>query len=232
MQDVDEISPNTYKFRYRLKVFKGSRLEITAQLRAIKNDPKYAGIPEEIQLELNNLFEKVKNQAFPKQYRKNAISFLNALYTYDEFVIVYNDALQKVIKKLKKDIKYIDFKLERQFTKSKIALDRVKLEDSTNQKEIVRLGEDLQKSQIRLVCHRWMQKKFENYQVSTVVKEPDQLIKEFKKTEAAKVFLLFKEKKTAEIENYLEHQIIDFFYTKSIPEIDLDKFELRYINKI
>ncbi|MDH7444236.1 hypothetical protein [Aquimarina sp. 2201CG14-23] len=227
----DETSPNKYRFRYKSEVYKGTRLEITAKLRAIKNGPKFSGIPEEIQSGLNKLFKDAKSQALPKRYRKKAIIFLDALYNYEEFVIMYNGALYEVVEKLKRDIKRIDFKLERQFIKSKTALDRIKKTDSTNIQEIQYLTEERQKSLIRLASHRWMKKKFEAYKGIDMVKNPDDLINEFKKAEAGYIFSVFGQKSVDEIKKYLENQIIDFYYKKAIIEIDPEKLDLQYINK-
>ncbi len=230
-QQLDEASPNRYRFKHRSKVFKGSKLEITTQLRTIKNSPKFSGIPEEIQVELNTLFNTAKSHVFPRRYKKKAIRFLNALYRYEEFVIMYNGALYDVIEKLKRDMKRIDFKLEKQFIRSKTALDRSKKKDSTNTEEINYLTQEMQKSQIRLASHRWMKKKFDTYKGINVIENPVRLIEEFKKKEAAYIFSIFEKKEVPEIKNYLENQIIDFYYKKAIAEITPEQLELLHINK-
>lgn len=231
-QQTNEESPNRYRFRYKSETFKGSRLKITARLRTIKNSPKYSGIPKEIQVELNHLFITAKDQALPKKYKKNAILFLDGLYRYEKFVIIYNNSLYEVIEKLKKDMKRIDFKLEREFIKSKTALDRIKKENPTNTTEIDHIENELHKNQVRLASHRWMKKKFDTYKGINVVKQPDHLIKEFKQEAAGYVFLLFREKKIDNIKTYLENEIIAFYYKKSLAEIDPEILDLQYINKI
>jgi len=230
-QEIEDLSPNRYRFKYRSQVFKGSRLQITSQLRKIKNSPKFSGIPEEIQTELHKLFIDAKKQAFPKKYKKKAILFLDALYHYEKFVIMYNGALYTVVEKLKRDIRRIDLKLERQYIKSKTAVDRLQKNDPANTKEIDSLGKESQKSLVRLACHRWMKKKFEVYKGINVVENPDALITEFKKAEAAHIFSLFGKKSEPEIIKYLENEIIDFYYKKGIVEIDPEKLELQYVNK-
>ncbi|WP_299214579.1 hypothetical protein [uncultured Aquimarina sp.] len=230
-QELEDISPNRYRFKYRSIVYKGSRMDITDQLRKIKNSPKFSGIPEEIQTGLNELFIDAKKQAFPRVYRKKAILFLDALYNYEEFVIMYNGALYDVVEKLKRDMKRIDFKLERQYIKAKTIVDRLKKKDPTNTKEIDSLNQERQKSLIRLASHRWMKKKFDGYKGINVVENPDELITEFKKAEAAYIFSLFRKKSVNEIKTYLENEIIDFYYKKAIVEIDPEKLDLQYINK-
>ncbi|WP_281987077.1 hypothetical protein [Aquimarina aggregata] len=226
------IGSKIYKFKYRSESYKGTRLEITSKLRALKNDSKFAGIPSEIKTVLNELFKNTKHQAIPRLYKKNAIIFLDALYSYEEFVITYDNSLHEVVGKIKTDMRYIDFKFERQFTKAKVKLDRVIKENPESTKEIDRLEKDARNSLIKLISHRWMKKKFETYKGIDIVKKPDALIKEFKETEAMNAFNLFQEKEIEKMSPYLENQIIDFFYKKSIPEIHPDQLELNYIDKI
>ncbi|WP_299260951.1 hypothetical protein [uncultured Aquimarina sp.] len=230
-QQTDYESPNRYRFKYKSVVYKGSKMDITAQLRKIKNSPKFSGIPEEIQTGLNELFKDAKSQFFPRVYRKKAIIFLNALYDYEEFVIMYNGALYDVVEKLKRDMKRIDFKLERQYIKAKTVVDRAKKKNSRNTEEIDSLDTERQKSLIRLASHRWMKKKFDGYKGINIVENPDELITEFKKAEAAYIYSLFRKKSVDEIKKYLESEIIDFYYKKAIVEIDPEKLDLQYINK-
>lgn len=230
-QDIEDLSPNRYRFKYKSQVFKGTRLQITEQLQTIKNGPKFSGIPEEIQIGINKLFKDAKSQAFPRVYKRKAIIFLDALYDYEAFVIMYNGALYDVVEKLKRDMKKIDFKLERQFIKAKTAVDRIKKTDSTNIKEIEFLSGERQKSLIRLASHRWMKKKFDTYKGINVVENPDELITEFKKAQAGYVFSIYKKKSVDQIKRYLENEIIDFYYKKAIVEINPEKLDLQYINK-
>ncbi|WP_159025580.1 hypothetical protein [Aquimarina sp. Aq78] len=225
-------NPNTYRFSYKSELYKGTRFEITTKLRALKNNSWFTNIPEEKQVELAGLFKRVKDQPIPRLYRKDAIVFLDALYAYEEFLTIYDNALYEVIQDLKHDMRRLDFKFERQFTKAKIQLNRTQKEAKNNIERIDLLRKDVHDSHIKLVSHRWMKKKMEKYNGMDAVKKPDKLIKEFKKAEAMNVFTMIEEKKMEKINSYLVDQIIDFFYKKSLPEIDLDKLELDYIDKI
>ncbi len=228
----EDISPNRYRFKYQSKVYKGTKLQINAQLRALKNDSKFLNIPDEIEQELNILFVKTKKQAIPKHYKKHAIVFLDALYSYEKFATIYENALYEIVYKVKKDMYVVDFKFERQFTKSKVKFDRVQKEDITDIEKFDQLKKDLIDSQTKLSCHRWMKKKFEKYKNIDIVKNPDELMKAFKKTEAVHVYKLYIENDIKRINPYLENQIIDFFYKKSLPEINPEILDLQYITKI
>ncbi len=227
-----ETSPNKYRFKYKSESYKGTRLQITAQLRALKNNSKFVGIPEEIQEELSTLFQTTKKQAIPKYYKKHAIIFLDALYSYEDFANIYENALYEIVKKVKKDMYVVDFKFERQFTKAKVALDRGLKEDFSDLKKFDQLKKDLIDSQTKLSCHRWMKKKFEQYKSFDIVKNPDELMKAFKKGEAVYVYRLYIENNIIQIKPYLENQIIDFYYKKSLPEINSEILDLQYITKI
>ncbi|TPN85263.1 hypothetical protein [Aquimarina algicola] len=231
-QSSDYVSPNKYRFKYKSQKFKGTRLDITAQLRAIKNQPKFAGIPEEIQIQLNNLFKKAKEQPIPKVYKKNAIRFLDALYSYEEFVEIYDNALYQVVKKLKRDMRRIDFKFEREFTQAKVLLSRTQKEEPDQIQKIDTLKKEVYNNQMKLLSHRWMKDKFDKYKSYEIIENPDSLILEFKKKEAVNVFRMFEENQINKIERYLEDQIIDFYYKKSVPELDIKDLELDYLDKI
>ncbi len=227
-----ESSPNKYRFTYKSELYKGTRLQITAKLRALKNDSKFVDIPDEIEEELYTLFITTKKQPIPKYYKKNAIIFLNALYSYEDFANIYENALYEVVKKVKKDMYVVDFKFERQFTKAKVTLDRALNEDFSNIEKFDQLKKDLIDSQTKLSCHRWMKKKFEKYRNIDIVKNPDELMKAFKKAEAIHVYRLYIKDNIHQIASYLENQIIDFYYKKSLPEINSEILDLQYITKI
>ncbi len=225
-------SPNRYRFKYKSELYKGTKLQINGQLRALKNDSKFVDIPEDIEEELTSLFVTTKKQPIPKYYKKHAITFLDALYNYEDFANVYENALHEAVRKVKKDIHVVDFKFERQFTKAKVALDRALKEDFSDIERFDQLKKDLQDSQTKLLCHRWMKKKFEKYKSFDIVKHPDELMKAFKKTEAVHVYRLYNENNIGKIKPYLENQIIDFYYKKSLPEINPEVLDLQYITKI
>ncbi|MBQ4822472.1 hypothetical protein J8M14_20560 [Aquimarina sp. MMG016] len=230
-QQEEDLSPNRYRFRYKSVVYKGTRLQITAQIRSLKNNSLFVNIPEEYQEELLKLFKEMKHQAIPRLYKKNAIVFLDALYEYEEFLIVYHNALIAVIKDLKADMRRLDFKFEREYTRSKLILNRITKEDPDNDFKIGRLQKDVSDSKTKLLCHRWMKKRFDQYSIN-IIDEPDDLVQEFKKAEAMNAYMMFKEDKVKEIRTYLENQIIEFYYKKSLPEIDPDELELNYTDKI
>jgi len=230
-QYLDE-SPNRYRFKYKSETYKGTRLQITSKLAGLKNDSKFTNIPDEIEEELHSLFTNAKRQPIPKYYKKHAILFLDALYNYEKFATIYENALYDIVRKVKKDMYVVDFKFERQFTKNKVKFDRYLKEDLSDLAKFEKAKKDLIDSQTKLSCHRWMKGKFEKYKTGDIIKNPDNLISEFKKSKAIHVYRLFNQDKIEQIRPYLENQIIDFYYKKSLPEINPEVFDLQYITKI
>ena len=225
-------SPNTYRFNYKATTFKGSRVKITNKIRSIKNNSLFINIPEIKQKELNGLFRKMRKQPIPKLYKRNAVKFLERLYSYEKFLRLYEQILIEVVESVKKDMKYSDFKFEREFTRAKIKLERSKNESNKMESNLSELAINVEKSKLKLLCHRWMRKKFDTYESVSIIKKPDTLIQEFKKSESLHVFTMIEEDKVPKINPYLEHKIIDFFHNKALPEISNSDLELEYITKI
>lgn len=225
-------NPNTYKFKYKTEIFKGSRGEISAKLRSIKNDERFSGIPSEIQLVINKLYKKAIEQPIRKRYKRKAIIFLDALYDYEEFALMYNNKLSYTINALKKDMKRLDFKFEREFTKAKIKLDRAKNESDLVSASIEELTKDMHNCQLKLISHRWMKKKFDTYDGIVMVKTPDALVKEFKKNEAMAVYKMYENNETEKIASFLINEMIAFFHSKAIIEMDLEQLDLNYITRL
>ncbi|WP_103069817.1 TonB-dependent receptor [Aquimarina sediminis] len=223
----------TLQFRYRSVTYSGTIPQVTEQLANVKNSSRFSNIPSEKQKELHFLFAVVEKQSKTGLYKEKAIAFLTALYSYEDFLKAYDAILHDVIKSLKDDMQYIDFKLERSFVKTKIELDELKKESPNNVNEIEDLKKELDNRQKKLVGHRWMKKKFDRYTSIEAVIKPDMLVLEFKKNEAKNAYRLYEEEtEVKKIKSYLESQIIDFYYQKSLNEVNPDSFELRYIDKI
>lgn len=232
--DEEAISKlGTLQFRYRSTTYSGTIPEITEQLTNVKNSARFQNIPKDKQGNLNFLFATVQQQSKSEAYKEKALTFLEELYSYEDFLKTYDKILQEVILSLKEDMQFIDFRLERSFVKTKIELDNLKKKEPEKVKEIKSLTKELDNRQQKLVGHRWMKKKFDKYTTIEIVKNPDAFMSEFKSGEAQNAYRLYEEEKDVKkINLYLESQIIDFYYNKSTEEVNPDKLELRYIEKI
>ncbi len=224
-------------------MYSGTIPEITEQLQNVRNSSRFQSIPKKKQGDLNLLFADLKKETKSEAYKEKALTFLESLYSHEDFLKVYDDILNEVIQSLREDMRFIDFKLERSYVKTKIKLNELKKESPENASEIQKIEKELENRQKKLVAHRWMKKKFDKYQTIDAVKNPDEFVSAFKKVEADKAFEFYEnedgkdenkegEKNVKKINLYLEAQIIDFYYRKSLKEVNPDKFELRYIDKI
>ncbi len=220
------------QFRHRSVTYSGTIPEVTQQIENVKNGSKFRNIPNQKLGDVNFLFAELKKQSKTEPYKNKALEFLDALYSYDDFLKLYDDILGQVIDRLKNDMENIDYNLEKSLVKTKIQLDETIKETPQNNVEIDQLKEQLNDREKKLIGHRWTKKKFDTYQGVAIVKKPDQLIARFKKKEVSNVFKTYEENKDlTKIKEYLEYQIIDFYYQQSLNEANPEKLELRYIDK-
>jgi hypothetical protein len=215
---------------------------VTQQLDSVRKTPQFLDIPYGKQDELVILFEIVKEQDKTDPFKENALIFLVELYAYHDFLEAYDQSILFVINKIKEDMIDLDYVFERQFVALKTELDNhpiAKLDRNNLSEEnkllltdYESLEQKINQSLERLATHRWMESKFDDYEGMQSVKEPDVLLAEFMLKEKQKAFKLYDENEDIKkIRLYLETQIIDFYYKKSLRKIDPNNFELRYLLK-
>ncbi|MCM4150596.1 TonB-dependent receptor [Arenibacter sp. N53] len=234
------ISENILSFRYRNVTYSGTIPELNRQLTTVFQSSQFEDIPQFKKNELTLLLALVKDQKQEQPYKENAITFLKELYSFEDFLATYNDALFAVIQKIKFDMRKIDLTLENSFVETKVKVDEHPLnkkdweievpeeEKSTFKALLAEQEERLQK----LVGHRWMQRIFIEFNSIDVVQEPAGYLRDFKQFASVKSFEIFDNSQDVdELEDYLENGIIDFYYKKSLGLVNPDDFELNYINK-
>ncbi|XLS30560.1 hypothetical protein ACJD0Z_06975 [Flavobacteriaceae bacterium M23B6Z8] len=222
----------TVQFRYRSVTYSGTFVQVNQQLNDVRISSKFENIPLNKQDELSVLYADVTAQKKPGNYKEKALAFLEALYSFDDFLKTYDQMVYNVIERIKDDMADIDFVLEKRFLETKFALDELRKNADGKAKEIEEQQNELKNRQEKLVGHRWMEKRFEEYTSVNAVENPDKFLKEFKETEAANTYRKYeKESDVKKIELYLESQIIDFYYNKSLKETDPEDFDLKYIEK-
>ena len=236
----DKTRINTLSFRYRDVSYSGTLPELNEQLTNVFESSQFVDIPQFKKDDLTILLATTKEQKKEADYKESALVFLKELYSFGDFIEVYNEALFGVIQKIRRDMRKIDLILENSFVDAKVKVDKHSLHEKegtveatekqwTEYKQLVAEQEERLK---KLVGHRWMETTFSEFKTIEVVEEPTGYLKEFKKSMSLRSFEIFD--KTADIdqlENYLEKEIIDFYYKKSLGIVSPDNFELRYINK-
>jgi hypothetical protein len=234
------ISENTLSFRYRNVTYSGTIPELNRQLSNVFHSSQFADIPQFKKNELTILLALVKEQNQEQAYKENAITFLKELYSFQDFLTTYNDALYAVIQNIKFDMRKIDLTLENSFVETKVKVDEHPLnkkdgeiEASEEEKSTFKaLLEERQERLQKLVGHRWMQRIFTEFNSIDVVQEPDGYLKDYKRQASIKSFEIYDQSQDVdELKDYLENGIIDFYYKKSLGLVNPDDFELRYINK-
>jgi len=192
--------------------------------------------------ELTILLATTKEQKKETLYKENALVFLKELYAYADFKNTYNNALYTIINTIKDDMQKIDFVLEKQYVETKVVIDKHSLYKKplatyteVDKKLVPRFNVLLKKHTNReekLVGHRWMASNFESYNTIENIEKPSSYLKEFKNAIAVKAYQKFNASGDINaLERYLEEQIIDFYYKKSLNVADANDVELRYINK-
>ena len=230
----------TLSFRYRNVSYSGTIPELNEQLTNVFQSSQFAAIPPFKKDDLALLLAITKEQKKEADYKENALIFLKELYAYDDFLSTYNNALFSVIKRVKYDMRRIDMILENSFVQTKVNVDKhilktdpdkkdVSEEEWTTYKELIAEQEErLQK----LVGHRWMEQRFKNFNSLEEIENPSGYLKQFVKQTNAEAFKKFEANGDLDaLEYYLETEIIDFYYQKSLGIVNPDNFQLKYINK-
>lgn len=231
---------STLNFRYRNVSYSGTIPEINRQLTLVFQSPQFVTVPQYKKEELGMLLASVKEQRKEAEYKEKAIAFLKALYDYGDFKTLFNTSLFNVISKIKLDMRRIDFRLEKLFVETKVELDEhplTKTQDNTlttetERNDFTQLLADHEERSLKLFGHRWMEREFAQYNSMKVVEKPFGYLKEFMDRTTTRAYRLFEETRDVEkLEYFLENEIIDHYYKKSIGTVNPDAFELRYINK-
>ncbi|UOB17058.1 outer membrane beta-barrel family protein [Abyssalbus ytuae] len=232
--------PDMVSFRYRDGTYSGTLPEVTSQLNNTRISTRFSDIPFYKQDELKILFELVKEQEKAGTYKEKALTFLEELYSYEDFTRVYDKSVLAVVNKLKYDMQDVDYVLEKHFVDLKAKFDSHPLAkkdmnslseaDKKNLPEYKKLKQKINLGLERMAAHRWMEKKIYTYETETILNPPGGLLKEFKEGHKHTAFKKFEETGDIhKVELYLEIAIIDFYYKKSLNEIQPENFTLRYL---
>tara|TARA_R110000868_G_scaffold271087_1_gene530580 strand:+ start:261 stop:2690 length:2430 start_codon:yes stop_codon:yes gene_type:complete len=233
---------NIWSFRYRNVSYSGTVPELNNQLTNVFESSQFETIPQFKKDDLKLLLEITKKQDKEEAYKENALIFLKELYGYGDFKETYEKALFTAIRKIQIDMRKIDIALENLFVAKKLEVDNYPLH---TKKEADYTSEDLklkaeyqkllkeQKTRLeKLVGHRWMEEKFAEFTSIAVVQDPVGFLKEFKQENTLEAYKIYDNNEDIEkLETYLENEIIDFYFKKSLKMVNPEGFELKYINK-
>tara|TARA_R110002051_G_C8769315_1_gene503266 strand:+ start:2075 stop:4504 length:2430 start_codon:yes stop_codon:yes gene_type:complete len=231
-----------WNFRYRGITYSGTIPELNEQLNNVFTSEQFSAIPRFKKDDLGLLLQITKEQTKEAAYKENGLLFLKELYSFEDFQEVYDKTLFTVIRKLQLDMRKIDLALENLFVAKKLEVDSHPLfpkkeaeyttDDLALAPEYKMLLNEQEDRLRKLVGHRWMEEKFNDFTDIRVVKEPSGYLKEFKINNALAAYKIYDASDDSEqLESYLENEIIDFYFKKSLILVNPESFELRYINK-
>ena len=232
----------TVRFRYREVTYSGTLSEVTQQLDNVRKSDQFATIPSSKLGDLQILYQTAIEQEEATPYKEYALVFLEKLYSFNDYLRLYDKLVFNVINKIKRDMRTIDYRLEKGFVGLKVELDKdplkgkavetLTVEEKAALPEYQLKQKELVQRQQKMVGHRWMEVQMYSYNSMTDVMQPDAILAEFKQQQANASYEMYIEDDNLEkISVYLELEMIDFFYKKSLEIVNPNDFELRYIEK-
>ncbi|MBO0590846.1 hypothetical protein I2486_05440 [Cellulophaga sp. E16_2] len=238
---LEKTTTDLWSFRYRNVSYSGTATEINNQLTTVFESSQFSNIPQFKKDDLSLLLTITKKQEKEEAYKESAINFLKELYGYGDFKETYEKALFTVIRKIQLDMRKIDIALERLFVAKKLEVDQHALnnkskteytiEEQKLETEYQELLEEQKNRLEKLVGHRWMEEKFAAFTSIDVVVEPVGFLKEFKKENTLEAYKIYDTNEDLEVlKTYLEDEIIDFYFKKSLGIVNPEGFELKYMN--
>lgn len=230
------------RFKYRDSIYEKNQNDINLKLLALQNSKQFVYIPEYKKVELETLREGLTQINKVETYKLKAIQFLEALYSYEDFLEGYDALVFGMLKELQKDMQRLDYSFEKSYVRAQLAENNHSLHKKTAV-ERAKSSEVLQKTYQekiqarkttleRLIAHRWMLPVVGSYETITSVKNPDKMLSEVMLGERDTLFRMKDEGKAiGEIELYMINKIIDFYWKESLKHTNPKEFELKYIEK-
>ena len=222
----------TVQFRYRSAVYSGTLPEVRKQLNDVKNSSRFQNIPQSKSKEVSFLYTILQKEEKPELFKKEAIAFLEALYSFEDFLKQYDQLFTDVVLHLKADMQNIDYNLETMLIRSKIQLDELKIVENKDLKSIETKEKEVENRQIKLMGHRWMKRHFDQYDETSVLKNEHPLLASYKKQMAEKIYEMIQEgADVKKINVTLEAELIEFYHTRSLNEQNPEDLDFKYLNK-
>ncbi len=230
------------KFKYKDSIYQGTSEEINLKLAKLIESPQFKKLPHYKKEELNTYRKEIKEEKNKKAYKIKAIQYLKDLYGIRDYTQKYNDMLFTVVKDLSKDLKRLDYVMEKEYVDVRKRIDIHELRNKsikdrldyseTLQEEYNNLADKETKSLSKLVTHRWITPKIVGLTSLEKVNEGDEYLDAFYKKHSEQVFKMIDNKKDKEIiKLYLLNKIIEFYAEESKKHIDLEKYEMKYFYK-
>ncbi|MEN1785526.1 MAG: hypothetical protein AAGF77_10335 [Bacteroidota bacterium] len=215
------------RFRYRDVTYSGTIPEVTTQLNTVFESSPFQDIPEFKQEELQLLFTIVQKQKRPSKYTENALVFLEALYSFQDFKPQYEQALIAAFEGIVRDMDRMNGPLQSRYEQAKVSLERHPLHNvdtlalsASEQRYLPRyrlLVQEFKERKAQLAGHQLMNTQLEGFSGAADIRQPKGYLKEFIAITASKAFAQFERNNNVEdLVTFLQDEIIQFHYEKAL----------------
>ena len=203
--------------------------------KIFKNIPK--AVKKELEKERISISEEKNN----KVYKIKVIQLLEDIYKSKDELKEYNKLLYQALIDVYKSAVNSDYSIEHEYLKNKKEIikhilwnktpnDRITYSDEL-QIEFEKLNKVLKKSHKKLLVHRWIVSKIEEYDTFNTIENDTGLFKKFKENQASKIYKMFKMNENKQkIKLYLQGLVIDFLAKESKEHIDENQYELKFMD--
>lgn len=229
------------RFIYKDSLYEGTISEIDVKIKTLLESKTFKNIPKEVHKKLQEERIKVSKEKKNRAYKIKAIQLLEDIYTSKQRLKEYNKLIYQALLDLHKSAVALDYPIEQGYLKNKKEIIKHDLwnltpEDRTTypeelQAEFKKMNKVLKKSHKKLLVHRWIVSKIEEYETFDKLENDKKLFYDFKESNASNVYKMFKmNEKKQKIKLYLQGLLIDFLAKESEKHIDENQYELKYMD--
>ncbi|TDQ29741.1 TonB-dependent receptor [Tenacibaculum caenipelagi] len=227
------------RFVYKDSLYEGTISEISSRVNILLESKNFKNIPKEIKKRFQEERIKIAKEKNNRVYKIKVIQLLDDIYKSKEYLKDYNELIYQALTDVYKSAIYLDYPTEQDYLKNKKEIRKHILWYKTPkerasypkdvQAEFNKMNQVLRRSHKKLLVHRWIVSKIEEYKTFKMVEEDSNVLKEFRESNAPKVYKMFKmNEKKKKIKLYLQGFVIEFFAKESEKHIDESQYELKY----
>ena len=184
---------------------------------------------------------QIAKEKSKRVYKIKAIQLLDDIYKSKEYLKDYNELIYQALIGVYKSAVYLDYPTEQDYLKNKKEIRKHTLWSKTPEERIKyskalqiefnRMNKVYRRSLKKLLVHRWIVSKIEEYETIKKVEEDSDVFEKFRELNASKVYKMFKmNEKRKKIKLYLQGLVIEFLAKESEKHIDESQYELKYMD--
>lgn len=229
------------RFIYKDSLYEGTIPEISSKIKKLLDSENFKSIPKQINQKLQDERVLIAKEKSKRVYKIKAIQLLDDIYKSKEYLKDYNELIYQALIGVYKSAVYLDYPTEQDYLKNKKEIRKHTLWSKTPeerikysralQTEFSRMNKVYKRSLKKLLVHRWIVSKIEEYETIKKVEEDSDVFEKFREVNASKVYKMFKmNEKRKKIKLYLQGLVIEFLAKESEKHIDESQYELKYMD--